>query len=386
LDRPISVRVSFILVALAASWPATARAQSAPSRDASVVPFRWDSRGRHLALDGPNLRAGAVAFGPDGSTLFVGYDDGSIRRHDAGSGWQAGRKVEPGSAAIHALAVSADGRGLAVAVPGPLNFVVSGDIVTLRRPDGAAVGELSRMPGQVIALAYAADGKTIGAIDHLSNVRVWRVEDRSEVLSSEILRANGVRRVSAEVRASFSADLKRAVIVNSADDVIYKDVPWNHLVGLWEAGVKESRIVGHRTGMEISSAIVSPDGSRFVTAQELHYVFFNDFVSGNSLNGYSPGSVRGDIRLTFLMLSPDNRRLVSATKRGAVYVNNLDDKLNGLRGFGGPNGYVRAAAFVPKGVRFASGGWDPLGAETIPGTDQPKYEPVILWEVEVEEK
>lgn len=388
MSHRTAVKMTVISLALSASWPTWSWAQPAPPLDKPPIPYLRDSPGRACILAGPNRHAGAVTFSPDGSTLFVGYSDGSIRRHDARSGRQLGPTIENDLASIHALAVSPDGQGLAVAAP-PRGAALgpgpgpSGDVVTIRRPLGTEIGKLSEVAGQVIALAYAADGKTIGAIDQFYDVRVWRVEDCGEVLNSEVHRAGNRRPEAAETRASFSADLKRVVIVNDTDGVTFKDAPWNHLVRLWEAGSKEPRFYGVRSGLGVCCALVSPDGSQFIVAQELHNVFHNDFASGRCLSWHYPGSARRGDELTFLMLSPDNRRLVSATKR-YVTVDNLDAKLNGRHGFAGPYGYVRAAAFVPKGVRFATGGWDPLGAEMIPGTGLPKYEPVILWEVEVE--
>ncbi len=286
--------------------------------------------------------------------------------------------------ATHALAVSPDGREFAVAEPRPWYFTTGGGVVTRRRLDGGAIGESSRMDGRIITLAYAADGRSIGAIDNSYTVRVWRAEGFAESLSSDLHKCFGRRYESAETRANFSADLRRAVIVNDDDNANLPDATWNHVVRLWEAGSNEPRILGGRGGQATCCALVSPDGSQIVTALQDYFVFFTDFATRKGLHGFSPGNVRRGDDYAFMMLSPDNRRIVLATKSGGVLLNNLDDKLNGSHGFSGPYGYVRAATFTPKGVRFASGGWNPLGAETIPGTDRPKYEPVILWEVEVE--
>ena len=401
-----------ILLALAASWPAPAGGQPAPPSDQPPIPYGLDTSGRACILAGSSLKAGAVAFTPDGSTLFIGYEDGSIRRHDARTGRQLGPTIQTQRYPIRCLAISADGQGIAIASSWP-NSTPPQDVVTIRRPVEAEIGEFPPIPGRVIALAYAADGKTIGAIDHMYNIRVWRVEDRSEVARSEDrLRADGRRPEAAETRASFSADLKRAVIVNDSD-ARFKEGRWNHLVRLWEAGSKEQRIYGDQGGFEaqpITSALISPDGSRFVVAHELQSVFVHDFVSGRILHTRIPGAQPRTIEFTFLMLSPDNRRLISATKERSYLIMKLDDELHGGARFSGPRGHVRpaafvssrgpirpaefvyprghirAAVFVPKGVRFATGGWDPLGAELIPGTAWPKHEPVILWEVALEEK
>ena len=347
-----SAMASAVLLTLAGLLPAPVLGQSAPPTNSPPIPYRRESTGRACILDGPSLRAGAVSFSRDGSTLYVGYEDGTIYRHEAITGWRMGRGVDTGLASIHALTISPDGQEFAFAAPGPRNFVSpGGDVVTIRRPVETEVGKLSQMRGQIIALAYSADGKSIGAIDHFYNIRVWHVDDRSELANSEdSLRADGRLKPEAGSQASFSSDLKRALIVNNSS-MVFKEGSWDHLIRLWESGSKEQRIFGNRGGFEshpITCALISSDGSRFVESHEENSIFCHEFASGRTLQSRIPGARARGNDWTFLMLSPDNRRLVSATKRGAVLVDDFEDKLNGRQGFNGPSGSVRAAAFVPK--------------------------------------
>ena len=86
----------------------------------------------------------------------------------------------------------------------------------------------------------------------------------------------------------------------------------------------------------------------------------------------------------FLQISANNQTLIRGAKEGIVILENLQDRMSVEEVFRGPSGYIRAAAWTAKGARLASGGWERLGNEKIAGTRYPKYEPVILWEVEAE--
>ncbi len=386
LSHRIASVVLFAVFGLAGLWPDLVRGQPASLANSPPVDYGGLPPERAWPLAGAGRRAGAVAFNRDGSILFVAHDDGSIRQYDAKYGVQVERTIETGPAPIHALAVSLGSQWFAAAAPSQ-DPKTLGDQVTIRRFSGTEVVKLSRMPGQVIALSFSSDEIHIGAIDHLYNVRVWRLKDGGEEFTSEVHRANGRRPESAATRANFSADLNRALIVNDADDVLFKEGPWNHVVRLWEVGGKEPRLFGERLGLPVGCAAVSPDGSRIVAVQEDYCALIKDFSSGKLIRctfpQIAPNVVWETRRPTFVMISPDNRRLVSGTKTGVVHVEFVDSTPNPHHAFAWPSRHVRTAAFLPNGARFASGGWEQLGNEKIAGTDLPKYEPVTVWEVEV---
>ena len=386
------------------AWDISAQAQSAPKLNRPLTNRSGGQVERAWSLVGPGHRAGAVAFDADGSHLFVGYEDGSIHQYDAKYGRSLGPFLKDAHAPIRAIAYTQVGSPLAYAAPdaepgaapaGP--GMAAGDRVTLIYPNGDIRARLSRMPGQIITLAYASDGRTIGAIDHLYNIRVWSVPDGSEVLSSAVHRANANRPVAVETRASFSADLKRAVIADEAQGQARPD-SWDHLIRLWEADDKEPRFHGWRGGQKITSAVISPDGSRYATGQDDYWLTVYDFKTKKSISGSSavftsnmamlPMIPKAAYLPTFLQFSPGNDFLISDSRSWSVRVNKLNVKVGSVvQELSSPDGRIeptRAAAFVPKGIRFASGGWEPLEDQKIDGTDLPRFQPMIVWEVEVE--
>ena len=84
------------------------------------------------------------------------------------------------------------------------------------------------------------------------------------------------------------------------------------------------------------------------------------------------------------MLSADNERKFSGTKFGVLDLNFIFKKPVGNIVFAWQSRHVRAAAFLPKGVRIGLGGWERLGDEKFAGTDLRKYEPVTVWEIQPE--
>ncbi len=348
------------------------------------------------ALAGPGRAAGAVAFSPDGSSLIVGLDDGVVLRYDAATGRQDG--IFPAAAdhaPVHAIAFSPVGRMFAVATPVPdpraPNLATEvrspGDAVSIRDQSGREVRKLSLMAGQIIVVAFAADGKRVAAMDHTYGVKVWQVADGREVIDSQVHRANGRQPSSAASRAGFSADLTRAVVLNDATDVDFGEAARGNAVRLWEAGVPEPRVIPMNSRLPLSSVVITGDGSRVFTSVDYHITMIHEFATIRHLGMGSeqiPRSVPAESRrVTFLALSPDNRRIVEGTKGGFVCVNDLESKKGGHLLFEGPRGYVRAVSFLPDGVRIASGGWEPLGGayDAPRELDHTYYEPIMLWEV-----
>ena len=361
-----------------------------------LVPYHYNAPGDDRVIDGPGLRAGAVAFSPDGSNLVVGYYDGTVHRYDTRTGDSLGPPIQPMTSAIHALAILPNGDGLAVAGYKNLSTPPQ-DVVAIRRRGATEFDEIAQIPGPVVTLAYAADGKTIGAIDQIYNIRVWNVEDHQEVARSDDEPVSHQRWPdSPGSLASFSADLKRAVIVNRKQAAIdqapivnkrqaaFDQAPFNHLTRFWEAGSQGQRIFGFPTSPPVTAATISRDGSRTVIATIDDHLSVIDFISGEALvSHWAVQNPRSDEH-QFLHFAADNRTLLRGAKEGVVILENMQDRMSAEEVFWGPSGYIRAAAWTAKGARLASGGWERLGNEKLAGTRNPKYEPVILWEVEVE--
>ncbi|ATL26021.1 hypothetical protein [Streptomyces formicae] len=136
---------------------------------------------------------GAMAFSPDGKQLAVGKDTGRIALWDGDIEQRLGTfdgtydAARPGAAnteAVTALAYSPDGSTLAVA--GDHGTVRLWDIAS-RRPLGASLPT----PGDsVIALAFSADGRTLHSAGEHSAPRSYAV-DPKHIITSICARTNG---------------------------------------------------------------------------------------------------------------------------------------------------------------------------------------------------
>ena len=121
----------------------------------------WDRTVRLWRLDAPDAAArildahddnvNAVAFAPDGASVFSASQDGGLRRFDVAGGPP---RLQRFPASLTALQVSRAG-----------DVVVAGadGIVRVLSPAGDLLGEIEAQPGPVIALAIAPDGRTIAA-------------------------------------------------------------------------------------------------------------------------------------------------------------------------------------------------------------------------------
>jgi WD40 repeat protein/tRNA A-37 threonylcarbamoyl transferase component Bud32 len=113
---------------------------------------RFDTEtGRPLAPLDARANVGTMVLGPNGKTIVVGYEDGSIKSMDAASGAFAGRAMRHEDK-VSGLALSPDGRVL-----------ISGDVHGAVRcwdmATGRQIGAVIEHGGWVRTVAYSPDGK-----------------------------------------------------------------------------------------------------------------------------------------------------------------------------------------------------------------------------------
>ena len=134
-----------------------------PAQTAEEVTILWDLDTRSPARTFPV--GGDMTLSPDGRTVALGNDDGSIRLLDPRTG-HVRVLGDQGVATIPALAFSPDGQELAA--PDDVGSVTLWNVAS-----GTVEQTLPGSPGLATALAYAQNGETLFASGVASSVVAW---------------------------------------------------------------------------------------------------------------------------------------------------------------------------------------------------------------------
>jgi WD40 repeat protein len=236
----------------------------------------WDAASgvqRHVLNLGPPHRVpvNAGAFGPDGTRLATGHDDGSIRVWDTGRG--ICERVLPGRGkATDAVAFSADGTELvAVGVDRdhdegqPWGTVHVWD---LRTGEGRLVHTIEGVAGQEVRLA--ADGSLFAKRAADGSVQIW--DTRGDILRSTLDGSGDAfpdywenRRLRWKLHG-LSADATRLAAGDDGDVMTDREGGW---VRLWDTTTAEVLLTVRCHAGAVKELVFSPDNALFATTSDL---------------------------------------------------------------------------------------------------------------------
>lgn len=150
----------------------TGRYVFAASTDFSIL--RWDlDSGQQAVLKGHDSWVRALAFSPDGKTLYSGGYDGRLIWWEADADSpQPLRTVEAHAGWVRSVAVSPDGQTLCTAGNDHLVKLFSA-------ADGSLVRELAGHARHVYNAVFHPGGGQLVSMDLMAQVRVWNLSDGS---------------------------------------------------------------------------------------------------------------------------------------------------------------------------------------------------------------
>jgi Tol biopolymer transport system component len=308
-----------LLLAEASGWTGLTAGLFRARADESAFPTR-------AVLQGNAGPVWSVAFAPDGATLAMGIDDGSIKIWDPATGSiKATLKAHNGS--VWSVAFSPDGSLLASA----------SDDGTAKLWDAATWKEKRSFDHEfgVRAVAFTPDGKTLVTGTRKGKVRLWDVATGKEPRTTE-------GHQFPVISVAVSPDGK-TIASGSGDKT----------VRLWDAATGTARVTleGH-TG-SVYSVAFSPDSRTVASGGWSGTVCLWDAGTGTKL-----ATLRGHEQDVWAVaFSPDGKTLASA---GEDHTIKLWDVASGKerRTLKGHTGTVYAVRFSPDGTLFASGGRD----------------------------
>ncbi|MFL5348399.1 MAG: protein kinase domain-containing protein [Hyalangium sp.] len=329
----------------------------------------WDlTTGHSRVLRGHQGAAFPIDFSPDGRWLAVGSYDGTARLFGVNA--DANRLLAKVPVYLNGLVASPDGQHLASmggsgdALP-RLFDIASGNTTVLNAPSAIESGPLEFSPdsrwlatgakdaqvrlwdsttgqlarrleghkGAVTALLFQRADHRLATADATGEVRVWELESGQ----SRLLGSQG----QAILRLAFSPDNRRLASGSSKGEIRVWD--------LFTGSVQELR--GHDA--EVLNLIFSPDGQRLVSGSMDHTLRIWNLATGESQRVVASGN-----GVQKLIMSHDGGLLISSNVKDSV-VRLWDGHTGTSRGaLQGHQGDITDVALSPDGRRLVSASMD----------------------------
>jgi WD40 repeat protein len=236
---------------------------------------------------GPPIRIAkgiyAVAFSPDGKTLFTGSEAGEVQRWDVATGQPVGPPIRHAKH-LYRLAVSPDGK--TVLTGGADRTVRLWEVAT-----GEILGEPLRCDDHLVDLSLSPDGRRVLTATMNGRVQVWDLATRKPALAP----LAHPDEVSAAV---FTRDGKN-ILTASGDTV-----------RLWDAQTGQAREESLRFPSPVWALAASPRGKEFLAGCGDYEAYLRDAASGRFLA--QPLEHQGGVHA--LAFSPDGRTAVTGAR------------------------------------------------------------------------
>jgi RNA polymerase sigma factor (sigma-70 family) len=292
-----------------------------------------------LAGSGSPMRA--VAFSPDGKSVWACPENGRVARYDLATGKAVGSLNADGNKWL-ALAVSPDGKYI---LNGGITQATEGKGDDARKVDAGVMALYSAglksvwhevNPSAVRAVAFSPDGKRVaGACDN-GLVLVRDAETGKAILALGRVQNGTLTSVA------FSPDGK--VLAAGGRDLV---------VRLWDVATgKELRVLPEHQGV-VTAVAFSPDGRFLLTACGDCAVQLWDVASGKEIRQWV-AATKGVRAATF---SPDGKRIATGGNAGPVALWDVETGKE-LASFAGNQKAVNGVAFSPDGQTLATAGQD----------------------------
>ncbi|KAL5485795.1 hypothetical protein ACEPAI_6837 [Sanghuangporus weigelae] len=303
----------------------------------------WDAgTGKRVSeFDVDNAKSYAVS--PDRRVVTGSYDGTICVFNDRGELVTGPFKAH--SSTVFSLAFSQDGKR-----------VVSGDrdrsIAVWDADNGRIIwGPFNEHTSYIMSVIFTPDGKRVISASFDNTIRIWDVGGTDAVSSVFEAHTGWVNSVA------FSADGK--CLASGSDDRTIRI--WG-IIRIWDANSGKLRLVLEPLGMQLSETLlpvfptsvtllpVYTDGKRIISG--IGTICIWDAETGKRVSGPRIENVIS------VALSPDGRRIVSASKYDTISIWDMDSGDLVLDWLKGHTDSIYSLALSPDGKRFASGSLD----------------------------
>jgi WD40 repeat protein len=249
----------------------------------------WDVQAGdvRLTIDAHKGPVWSATFSPDGKLLATSSDDGTVKLWDAATGEERQKLDHP--TAVRQVVFSPDGKSLATGVR-------NGVVRIWSLATGETAHRIEAHNGVVMAVAFAPDGKTVVSAGSDKLAVLWDAATGRKKLE---LRGHG----ASVYAVTFSADGRRLATGS-----------WDRTAKVWDAGTGTcvATLTGH--SQDVWSVAFSPDGKTLASGSEDRSVKLWDVASAKELTTFR-GHGATVYAVTF---TRDGKTLASGGRDGTV--------------------------------------------------------------------